>query len=155
MKIVHLLSQKYLTGAEVYAVRIAEQQIANGDEVILVSDTINVPTDIATVFMPISSHSYIVRFRNAFKLARLCKENKIDVVHAHSRAACWVANLATKIAGIAYVVTLHDMQKPYRMARWWNIYGQNMIAVSEIIKEDFVSNLNIPEQHIKVIRNGL
>ena len=156
MKIIHLMSQKYLTGAEVYATGIAEKQIANGNEVTLVSDTINVPTNIEFVAMPISKHRYIIRLLNAFKLARYCKKNNIDVIHAHSRAACWAAYLTKKLNNnIAYVVTLHDMQKPHRMARRWNIYGENMIAVSEVIKDSFVNNLHIPEEQINVIRNGL
>lgn len=155
MKIVHLLSQKYLTGAEVYAVRLAEQQMASGGEVIIVSDTINTPTDLKFISLPIYSHNYFVRLSNVFKLVQICKKNKIDVIHAHSRAACWVANLACKIAKVAYVVTLHDVQKAHRSARLWNIYGQNMIAVSEVIKDDFISKFGVPEHHIKVIRNGL
>ena len=155
MNIVHLLSQKYLTGAEVYAARLAEQQIASGDNAIIVSDTINTPTSVQFIPMPIYSHNYFVRLCNVVRLAWLCKKNNIDVIHAHSRASCWVANLASKLAGTAYVVTLHDVQKAHRTARLWNIYGQHMIAVSEVIKQDFVTNLKVPEQHIRVIRNGL
>lgn len=155
MIVLHILSQKYLTGAEVYAVRIAEAQVSMGDQVTLISDTINVKTSLHTVCLLISSHNYFVRLRNVYKVAKFCRLNRVDVIHAHSRAACWVANLAAKLSGAAYVVTLHDMQKPHRSARLWNIYGHNMIAICEVVRDSFIDRLKVPRDHIKVIRNGL
>ncbi len=155
MNTLHLLSQKYLTGAEVYAVRLAQEQVRNGDYVILVSDTLTVKTDLSWVSLPISKHSYLTRIINGLKVARLCKLEGIELIHAHSRAACWVAYLACKLVKCAYVTTLHDVQRAHRQARAFNIYGENLIAVCEAVKDDVVTNLGIDESHVTVIRNGL
>ena len=42
MKIVHILSQLYLTGSEVYAKDLIEHQTKEGHDVYLLSDNINV-----------------------------------------------------------------------------------------------------------------
>ena len=93
MRILHLLSQIEITGAEVYAVQLAEQQLVDEHQVWIMSDTLQSKTD--ATYVPVSLHVRTAsqRWRN-IKIARaFIKEHNIDVVHAHSRAAIWVGYL--------------------------------------------------------------
>lgn len=155
MRVLHLLSQTALTGAEVYAADLCRYQMENGDSCLIVSDTLSVPTDAEYIPMPIDNRSFYSRIRNIARLVSLCRENEVDIIHAHSRAASWVANIVANICGVAYVSTVHGRQKAHFSSRRWNIYGRNVITVCEHIQDNLVNELNIPESHIRVVRNGI
>ncbi|WP_198469294.1 glycosyltransferase, partial [Acetomicrobium sp. S15 = DSM 107314] len=40
-------------------------------------------------------------------IAAVARRNGYDLIHAHSRVPAWVALLASKMAGVPFVVTLH------------------------------------------------
>ena len=156
MRILHLLSQTHLTGAEVYAAQLCREQLAEGDQCWIVSDTLSIEVPGADYIpMGIDNRRYLNRLRNIIKVVRLCRQQRIDVIHAHSRAASWVANLASKWAGVGYVSTVHGRQKVHKSSSGWNIYGKNIIAVCDHIADHLHRELNIPDSTIRVVRNGL
>ena len=156
MRILHLLSQTHLTGAEVYAAQLCQEQLRQGDQCWIVSDTLSVEVPGADYIpMAIDNRRYLNRLRNIIKLVRLCKQHRIELIHAHSRAASWVANLVSRWAAIGYVSTVHGRQKVHKSSSGWNIYGRNIIAVCDHIAEHLNQELNIPASTIRVVRNGL
>ncbi|MEH6649127.1 MAG: polysaccharide deacetylase family protein [Motiliproteus sp.] len=156
MRILHLLSQTHLTGAEVYAAQLCREQLSQGDQCWIVSDTLSVSVSGASYIpMPIDNRSYLNRLKNIIGVVRLCKQHQIDVIHAHSRAASWVANIAAKWAKVGYVSTVHGRQKVHKSSSSWNIYGRNIVAVCDHIADHLQNELNIPPSYIRVVRNGL
>ncbi len=57
--------------------------------------------------MPIGKRDMPQRLRNVLALRRLIRARDIHVVHAHSRAAAWVAFFATRFSRVPLVSTLH------------------------------------------------
>lgn len=156
MRILHLLSQTHLTGAEVYAAQLCREQLDQGDQCWVVSDTLSVEIPGASyISMPIDNRSYLNRLRNIIGVVRLCRQQKIDVIHAHSRAASWVANIAAKRAKAGYVSTVHGRQKVHKSSSSWNIYGRNILTVCDHLADHLQHELNIPKPFIRVVRNCL
>jgi glycosyltransferase involved in cell wall biosynthesis len=110
MRILHLLSQVEVTGAETYALELVEEQIKLGHDVQIVSDTLHFPTRADYTPRPINNRSILHRIKNYFWLKYFLIENKIDVIHAHSRAASWLAFYTTKKMPIPVVSTVHGRQ---------------------------------------------
>jgi peptidoglycan/xylan/chitin deacetylase (PgdA/CDA1 family)/glycosyltransferase involved in cell wall biosynthesis len=154
MNILHVLSQFEVTGAEVYAVTLASAQKRRGYSVTLVSDTLHIPIDGSVISQPIGKRSYLQRLRNIAFLIRLIKEKEIHLVHGHSRAACWVCNLAALFTHIPFVSTIHGRQHLHLSSRTWSVYGRNLIAVSESLREHLVCELHLDPKHITTIPNG-
>jgi hypothetical protein len=154
--ILHVLSQTHLTGAEVHAATLCALELAQGDLPILVSDTITVPLPDGADYvpMPIHDRGYLNRLRNVRRLVRLCRERQVDVIHAHSRAASWVANLAARRARVGYVSTIHGRQHLHPSSRTWNIYGRHIIAICDDLAEHLEADLGIPAALIRVIPNA-
>lgn len=46
---------------------------------------------------------------NSFRLARILREEAVDIVHARSRASAWVACYAARRAGVRFVTTFHSI----------------------------------------------
>ncbi|MEH6470003.1 MAG: glycosyltransferase [Halopseudomonas sp.] len=156
MRILHLLSQTHLTGAEVYAAELCREQLAQGDQCWILSDTltVEVPGAVYTP-MPLHNRKYLNRLRNIIGVVRFCRQHRIDVIHAHSRAASWVANIAAKRAKVGYVSTVHGRQKVHKSSSGWNIYGRVILAVCDHLSDHLNRELNIPASYIRVVRNGL
>ncbi|MCS7074706.1 MAG: polysaccharide deacetylase, partial [Bacteroidia bacterium] len=61
MRILHVLSQVEITGAEAYAITLADEQIRQGHQVWIVSDTITLPHQATYISMPIANRKYLNR----------------------------------------------------------------------------------------------
>jgi peptidoglycan/xylan/chitin deacetylase (PgdA/CDA1 family)/glycosyltransferase involved in cell wall biosynthesis len=153
MRILHVLSQFEVTGAEAYAASLIEGQIADGHRVIVVSDTFTFPTQATYISLPIGIRSYSRRVRNIASLVRLIRRHSIDLVHAHSRAASWVSLFATRLTGTPLVSTVHGRQHVHISSKAFSIYGNDIIAVSAALKKHLIEDLGFNAEAIVVIPN--
>jgi glycosyltransferase involved in cell wall biosynthesis len=155
VNILHVLSQHEVTGAETYAAALIARQARDGHRVVVVSDTLRTPVAAEYVPMPIGRRGYAQRLRNVAALRRLIRSRRIDVVHAHSRAASWVAFVATRAAPAPLVSTLHILQTPHLSARSVSVYGEEVIAVSATVAENALRDLRLPAEHVHLLPNGV
>ncbi len=152
MNILHVLSQLELTGAESYAIALAEQQISKGHHVFICSDQLHSATQAKYLSLNIDNRRLTSRIRNIKSLHRMMSQHHIDIVHAHSRAASWVASIAAKLAHIPCISTIHGRQSPRLGKKLFNCYGDAAIAVCDNIKQQ-MTPLKIDQQRIAVIPN--
>ncbi|MCB0421373.1 MAG: polysaccharide deacetylase family protein [Bdellovibrionales bacterium] len=155
MNILHVLSQLQPTGAEFYAVALAEWQKEQGHQVFIISDNLFVSTEISFIPYPIGNRKLGQRIRNIAFLKKVIAESQIDVVHAHSRAASWVANRALKGQLVPLVSTIHGRQHVHSSSVRKNIYGQQLMAVCENIRQHLIHELYLPEKIIVTLPNCL
>ena len=155
MNILHLLSQTHLTGPEVYVASLCSRQLRDGHRCIIVSDTLTVETDARCISMPIHNRRYINRLKNIIKLIKLCRYEKIDIVHAHSRAASWLINIVRRFVPIAYISTVHGRQSVHASSKRGNVYGSHIIVVCEHIEQHLKKELNITDPEYHLVRNGI
>jgi peptidoglycan/xylan/chitin deacetylase (PgdA/CDA1 family)/glycosyltransferase involved in cell wall biosynthesis len=154
MNILMLLSQLEVTGAEVYAVSVAKSLIKKNHKLFIVSDTLTLECAAEFHSMPIAKRNFIQRIKNVIALVKFIKENKINVVHAHSRAAAWVGSFACKLSGIPMVVTVHGRQSTFLSRKIFKCFGDYTIAVCEEIQKQLIDEFHIPKEKMEVLRNG-
>ncbi len=152
MRILHLLSQTHLTGAEVYAADLCKYQMNEGRECFIISDTLSVKSNAKYIPMSIHNRNYINRIRNIFALVKFCKIQQIDLIHAHSRAGSWLVNIVRLFVNVAYVSTIHGRQSVHFSSKRKNVYGRRIITVCEHLKEHVKDELNIDES-VYLVRN--
>ncbi|MDX1949596.1 MAG: glycosyltransferase family 4 protein [Rickettsiales bacterium] len=96
---------------------------------------------------------------NAFRLANVCKENNVGVIHARSRAPAWSAFIASKIVGVPYITTFHGFYKFQNIfKKFYNsvmVYGDKIIAVSHFVKNHILTFYNVSEEKIITIHRGV
>jgi len=97
MNILMTLSQLEVTGAEVFAVSIADELISRGHKVFIISDILTKKTQAKYISAPISKRTLPFRIKNVLFLRKFIRENNIHIVNAHSRASAWVSSLACKL----------------------------------------------------------
>ena len=153
MNILHVLSQFEVTGAETYAASLIDEQVTWRHNVFIASDTLTLPVQATVVRLPIGERSYPQRLRNIISLTRLIRNHKIDLVHAHSRAASWVCFFAAWVSRTPFVSTVHGRQHLHTSSKAFSIYGRNVIAVCESVREHLVGELGLRAKDIVVIPN--
>jgi peptidoglycan/xylan/chitin deacetylase (PgdA/CDA1 family)/glycosyltransferase involved in cell wall biosynthesis len=155
MNILHTLSQNEVTGAETYAAALANEQVRNGHTVWIVSDTFRTPTRGNVLSMPIGKRNFRQRLRNIFLLRTIVRDKAINVVHAHSRAASWVSYFATRGGTVPLVSTIHGRQHVHLSSRIFRVYGEQILAVCESIRDHLIEKLGIPKDTVAIVRNGI
>ncbi len=145
-----------MTGSETSTAALIEGQVKAGHRVFIAAGSFSRPTQAKLIPLPIYDRGLFRRFFNTWALTRIIRGERIDIVHAHSRAASWVCHWACRFTGTAYLSTLHGRQHLHYSNRRHNVYGPRVIAVCENIREQMLQQTLVfqPDQ-IAVIRNGL
>ena len=155
MNILMALSQLEITGAEVYATTIADELIARGNNVFIVSDTLTIPTKAEYIKLEFNKRSLLQRIKHIKELYKLIKEKDIHIVHAHSRASSWSCQIACKLAEIPLITTTHGRQPVHFSRKLIKAFGDYSIAVCENIKKHMVNDIGYNENKISVILNPI
>lgn len=153
MNILMALSQLEVTGAEVYGVTLADELIKRGNNVYIVSDTLTKSTKAEYFKIEFNKRSFGERISQVKKLLKIIKDKDIQVVHAHSRASSWSANIACKIAGIPLITTTHGRQPIHFSRKIIKGFGDFGITVCENIYTQLVESLGVEKEKLKTLRN--
>lgn len=155
MNILMALSQLEVTGAEVYGVTLANELIERGNRVWIVSDTLTKFTNAQYIKVEFNKRSLKNRVNQVKKLIEIIRENDIQVVHAHSRASSWAANIACKITGIPMVSTVHGRQPVHLSRKIIKGFGDYILPVCENIADHIERDLGVKRDVMEVIRNPI
>jgi peptidoglycan/xylan/chitin deacetylase (PgdA/CDA1 family)/glycosyltransferase involved in cell wall biosynthesis len=155
MRILHVLSANFFAGSVAYAVALAEAHRQQGHQVWLASDAATLPTAATVVQLPISQRKYKQRWHNIQALRKLISEHKIDVVHAHSRAASWVSYFAVRGLPVPLVSTVHGRQHLHTSTSLFDVYGDKVIAICGNLAEHLRQEVKMAPDKIAVVPNGV
>jgi len=155
LRILHVLSSNFFAGSVAYALQLAEHQNTSGHQVFMVTDQAGLSDKINCLSLPISNRSLLQRFRNIRYLKKLIREQQIDVVHAHSRAASWVAHYAVRGTRVPLVSTIHGRQVKHSSLKSNNIFGEKAIAICPQLIEQLANELGMDRQKLVCLPNPL
>lgn len=98
-------------------------------------------------------------WRNAAALEKLIRDEKVDIVHARSRAPAWSAWLAAQRAGVHFVTTYHaPYGEQFTLKRRYNAImaqGEIVIAISHFVADLIQRRHGVPASRIRVIPRGV
>ena len=94
-------------------------------------------------------------FCAGLSLSQIIKEERIDLLHAHTRVSQVVSSLASQYAAIKYVTTCHGYFKPRLSRRLFDTWGEKVVAISDAVSEHLKSDFKIDAKRIEIIYNGV
>jgi glycosyltransferase involved in cell wall biosynthesis len=109
--------------------------------------------------LPVASKNPLVMRRNAAALVEIIRRQKIDIVHARSRAPAWSAWWAARATRRRFVTTFHnayDIGLPLK--RWYNSVmatGERVIAISHFVGDHAASVYGVGDDRLRVIPRGV
>jgi len=159
MRILQISSAASLAGGERHVVDLTNALTTRGHDLYAVVRP-NSPL-IPELRIP-SNNIKTLSLRNAFdvssarQLARLVKQQRIDVVHAHMARDYSLAAYATRGASTTrFVVTRHVLFPLNRFHKRTLAHAACVIAVSEATARSVKSQRLVPPEKIRVITNGI
>ncbi|MFD2177056.1 polysaccharide deacetylase family protein [Veronia pacifica] len=155
MNILMALSQREVTGAEVYATTVGDILTERGHQVFYVSDTLTKPHQGEFFTLRFNKRSIFRRFWHVGYLIYLIKKHNIQLVHAHSRASSWSCHVACKITGTPMVTTVHGKQPVHASRKKFHAMGNRAMPVCEAIYHQLIDDLGVPADTMTISRNGI
>ena len=115
--------------------------------------------DAEHIELPVHSKNPFVMHANIDRLARIIATEKVDIVHARSRAPAWSAYYAAKRQGVPFMTTFHGTYgASNRLKRRYNSVmtrGERVIAISRFIGGHVLQNYGVPANKIRIIHRGV
>jgi len=109
--------------------------------------------------MPVHSKNPFVMYANIQRLATLMADERVDVIHARSRAPAWSAYFAAKRLGVPFMTTFHGTYSAGNaLKRKYNsvmTLGARVIAISRFIGGHVHQNYGVPAGKIRIIHRGV
>lgn len=155
MNILMALSQKELTGAESYACTLGDQLTQRGHIVRFVSDTLTLTPHGRCYRLAFNKRSLLRRLWHIVYLIWLLRREKIQLVHAHSRAARWSCRIACFLLRIPLVTTIHGRQPIHSSSQQRPMLGDAVIAVCEALAEHMRTDFLKSRAPVYTIPNGV
>ncbi len=93
-------------------------------------------------------------FASALRLARIIKDENIDLIHAHSRVSQAASLLASRLTGIRHVTTCHGFFRK-RFRGIFDTWGDKVIAISDAVRVHLEKDLGVKKDRIELIYNGI
>lgn len=150
-------------GAELGCLQIAEAIMAAGGRAFVASQGGRLAEKLEAagghhITLPMASKNPLTMVANARALADIIVKEKVDVIHARSRAPAWSALWAARKTGIAFVTTYHGEYREQNKVK--NLYNSVMarsdkvIAVSDNIGKLIKQRYNTPDDRIAIIHRA-
>jgi glycosyltransferase involved in cell wall biosynthesis len=164
LKILHVLPKLDTGGAERVVVEICEAITRAGQIALIACETgplaqAALRAGAEIIEMPLATKSPFAMRRNAGRLARLIRERRIDLVHAHSRAPAWSALWATQRTATPFVTTYHGAYNENApLKRRYNAVmagGARVIAVSHFIANMVRERHGVGDDRLRIIPGGV
>jgi glycosyltransferase involved in cell wall biosynthesis len=112
------------------------------------------------IVLPLATKNPRAIKRNADSLAQLIRDEKVDLVHARSRAPAWSAKEAASRTGTPFITTFHGVYGlgPFGLKKLFNrvmAQGEIVIAISEFIRAHLIGEYKVDPARIRVIHRGV
>ena len=150
--ILHIMSSNFFAGSVAYALQVAEYQQKCGHNVYIATDMENISDSVTCFQLPVADRSMMQRFRNVMAVRAIIREQGINVIHAHSRAASWIAHYASRGTATCVVSTIHGRQSKHSRFKT-DVYGERVIAICDQLAEQLSADLRIEKGRMTVLPN--
>ncbi len=104
---------------------------------------------------PMNTKKPSALFKSTRILTKFCKENRVSVIHSHTRITNYIANKVCKKFDIPMVTTVHFNFKLNAVTRALSHWGSRALSVSEDLREYVVKGYGVRRDHVRITVNGI
>jgi len=94
-------------------------------------------------------------FRAIRPLRTFISDERIDLIHAHTRVTQVLAWYVQRLTGIPYVSTCHGFYKRRLGRRLMPAWGNHVIAISKPVEESLLEVFGVPQDRVSTIYNAI
>ena len=147
-------------GAETHVVELSKEMQRQGYRVVVASNGGVYESELASCGIkhykvPMNKRSLPFIIVSYFKLKKIIRKEKIDIVHAHARIPGFLCGLLKRKMNFTFVSTAHWVFDTHGGLKYLTNWGQKTVAVSDDIKDYLKTNYGVPDKNIFVTLNGI
>ncbi len=161
MKVLHVTTHFNVGGITKYILNLAKAVQTEGVEVIVASSGGDLEPGLKKCGIRHLQLNIKTKFEfgpkaiiSGFKIAGIIKNEKIDLLHAHTRVSQVASAIASAITGVPVVTTCHGYFKK-RSRALVDTWGVKVIAISDAVRMHLRDDLGVSEPRIKLIYSGV
>lgn len=163
LRILHVTTHLEIGGITSYLGVLAPRLIQRGHEVSILSSGGSAVRELESRGI-VCSADRALRTKNEFhpklvgavlRTAALIRERKIDLLHAHTRAAQSVAAGASRLTGTPVVTTAHGFFRPRLSRRLFDLWGERVIAISPMVAQELERSHGVKAVRIRTVANAV
>ncbi len=160
MNILMALMQLDIGGAETHVVELSKELKRRGHNIVIVSRGGVYQAELEAAGIkhyeaPLHSKKPNDMLAAKKILKNIIENEKIDLVHSHTRISSFILGKLHKKMKFPFVTTAHWIFDTRFGLKYLTDWGQKALAVSEDIKEYLMKNYKMPEKDITVTVNGI
>ena len=100
--------------------------------------------------LPVDKKSIISIFKLIPQLAKIIRQEEIEIVHARSRVPAWIAYFACRRTRAIFVTTCHGYYKKHLFSKVMG-WGKRVIVLSNVIARHMIEDFSVPHERIKLV----
>lgn len=162
MKVLHINTHINIGGIGQYILSLTKALKNRGIECVVASSGGDLEPELKSCgithrYLDIKTKSFLSPkiLKAVFILSDIIREEKIDLIHAHTRVSQVVTNFASRRTGIPYISTCHGYFKTRVSRRLFDTWGMRVVAISDAVKTHLEKDFGIDEERIALIYNGI
>ncbi len=160
MKVLLLIDSLGIGGAETHVFELARGLMVCGADVTVVSSGGEISERVASEGIRHIKINFLFReslgaARCYSKLRRIIKREKFDIIHAHSRRAAYIADMASRGLGVPFVTSVHAKFSTSPIKKYMSRWGYLVSAVSEDLAKYLTKEYGVLPERIRIIPNGV
>lgn len=159
MNILQILPELSAEGGETGVVDLAGYLFRGGHKAVVVSSGGELSAKLRCsgavhYRLPVHKKSLALILYSLFRLLKIIRKEKIDIVHARSRLTGWIAFWACRLTGRIFVTTCHEYYPvhPFNSVMGW---GRSVIVASRCVEEHMREDFRVPQDRIRFIPRGV
>jgi len=160
MNILMALMQLDIGGAETHVVELSKELKRRGHNIVIASKGgVYLPeleeAGIKHYVVPLHDKNPKNMLTSYRMLKEIIKDEKIDIVHSHTRISSFILGKLHKKMKFPFVTTAHWIFNTKYGLKYITDWGQRTLAVSKDIKKYLIDNYKMPVENITVTVNGI
>ena len=162
MNVLHLTTHVDIGGITSYISTLARAMGKSNHRISVVSSGGNAWSRLAR--SGVQCYDFPIRTKNEFnpkllwsfpQIVSLAKEERYDILHAHTRVTQVMAYFVSKLTGIPSVSTAHGFYKPSLGRRLFPAWGERVVAISPLVAGALQNEHHIQPEKIRIIHNAI
>ena len=159
MKILQILPELNIGGVERGTVDLARQLLSRDQQALVISNGGSLVKELTSsgvrhIQLPVHKKSLFSILANIPKVAKIIREEKVDIVHARSRIPAIIAFFACRGTAAFFVTTCHGYYSQNLASRVMG-WGRCVIVSSNIIAQHMLRDFGVPRERIRLIPRGV
>lgn len=160
MKILLATMSMDIGGAETHILELAKELKRRNNDVIVMSNGGKYVQEltgygIEHIWAPLHNKKPNSIIKSYKIIKKTIIERNIELVHSHTRISSYICGLLKKKINFPFVTTAHWTFKVTPLLKTITNWGENVVAVSEDIKQYLINNYKIESENIFVTVNGI